>query len=297
MKILVTGGLGYIGYSLVTKLLLTGHEVIVYDNLYRKNINLLFNPELKGLPLSFIEGDILDNKRLGLACDSVDWLFHLAAKVTSPFAQGDFYMYDYVNNWGTANIAEQVQQNDIKNVVYLSSLAVYGTEKDPTSTPKPISDYGRSKYNGEKQLSILPDDYRVYILRCANTFGFNPSIRLDTVLNKFIFRALSNQKLLINGNGTQKCSFIHIDTLTDQLMEIFAEEANHTIYRLSQYNMSINEIVASIQKIIFGTEYTFIDAEKMIPSIDFKKELIIENNPLLFNHQLQKFIDQWVQPK
>ena len=107
MRILVTGGGGYIGTELVKRLVNFSavEEVVVYDNLSRGNFNLfLGNKRRKNSKISFVQGDILDTRRLKKALNGIDVVYHLAAKVTTPFANTDPHYYEQINHWGTAEL-------------------------------------------------------------------------------------------------------------------------------------------------------------------------------------------------
>jgi UDP-glucose 4-epimerase len=106
MKILITGGAGYIGYSLVKQLLEDVeqlHSITIYDNLSRRNYSFFTEAKFDHKPIKFIHGDILDGRQLGQALQGIDCVIHLAAKVTTPFADADAHSFDQINHWGTHN--------------------------------------------------------------------------------------------------------------------------------------------------------------------------------------------------
>src|SRR5688572_26496380 len=111
MKVLVTGGAGYIGTELISLLIAQENvtEVIVYDNLSRLNFNIFLGLKLKNhSKLSFQKGELLDSRGLRKALKGVDVVYHLAAKVTTPFANTDAHTYEQVNHWGTAELVYAV---------------------------------------------------------------------------------------------------------------------------------------------------------------------------------------------
>ncbi|MDX1407557.1 MAG: NAD(P)-dependent oxidoreductase, partial [Saprospiraceae bacterium] len=134
MKVLITGGAGYIGYSLVRQLLEDVdhlHSITIYDNLSRQNYSFFTEAQFDHKPITFIHGDILDGRSLERALDGIDCVVHLAAKVTTPFADHEAHQYDQINHWGSAQVARAIECSDVRKVIYLSSISVYGSRPEP----------------------------------------------------------------------------------------------------------------------------------------------------------------------
>ncbi|MCE9680661.1 SDR family oxidoreductase, partial [Shewanella sp. AS1] len=96
------------------------------------------------------------------------------AKVTTPFADSDAHSFDQINHWGTAQLAYSIEKSSVSRVIYMSSIAIYGHHDSPLQeelTPAPNSFYGRSKWDGERQLDVLRRDREVFILRSGNVYG------------------------------------------------------------------------------------------------------------------------------
>ncbi len=265
-RILVTGGLGYIGYDLIKNLLKDNdNEVLIYDNMYRKNLGILFHKRLKGKRVKFIEGDILNERKLIEVSEGVDIIYHLAAKANSPYGLDDFHMYDYVNNWGTANVVKAALKCKISRFIYMSSLSVYGHSSEvlsSLSSPNPSSDYAISKLAGERQLKMLDGKIDYSIVRSSNTYGYNPSIRLDTVVNNFVYRSIFGQTLIIHGDGEESRGFISIDRLTIQLAQIINENNRDKLYHLCDHSISIMKLVEIIKDINPKTEYRHVNPQR-----------------------------------
>jgi len=209
MRVLITGGAGYLGYSLVKQLLEAVeqlHSVTIYDNLSRKNYSLFTEARFNQKPVHFIRGDILDGRTLSAALNDIDCVVHLAAKVTTPFADHEMHLYDQVNHWGSAQLATAIEQSSVQKVIYLSSISVYGSSDSPIDEliePNPHSFYGISKLAGEKQIIPLQNTRDIYILRSGNVYGYNPAYRIDAVINKLMFDANFIGRIKINGSGEQ----------------------------------------------------------------------------------------------
>lgn len=255
MKILITGGAGYIGYSLVKQLLSDVdelHSITIYDNLSRKNYSFFTEAKFDHKPVKFVHGEILDGRALTQALEGIDCVIHLAAKVTTPFADADAHAFDQVNHWGTAQLAYAIEKSNVKKVIYVSSISIYGDAEQPyleSAAPNPRTFYGRSKWEGERQLQVLTRDREVFILRSGNVYGYNPSYRIDAVVNRFMFQANFLGKITINGNGDQHRSFIHVDKAAHAIVHVADGKVQPGIYNLVEHNFSINEVVDTIKSI------------------------------------------------
>ncbi|MEO6133448.1 MAG: SDR family oxidoreductase [Saprospiraceae bacterium] len=255
MRILITGGAGYIGYSLVKQLLEDVdqlHSITIYDNLSRRNFSFFTEAKFDHKPVKLIQGDILDGRMLSQALEGIDWVVHLAAKVTTPFADSDAHTFDQVNHWGSAQLAYAVEKSSVQQVINLSSISIYGDHPEPVNentSPNPQSFYGRSKLDGEKQINVLQRDRKVYTLRSGNVYGYNPAYRLDAVVNRLLFQANFLGKITINGSGDQHRSFIHVDKVAGAIVRIIDGNITPGTYNLVEHNLSINEIVSQIHSL------------------------------------------------
>lgn len=235
MKILVTGGAGYIGTELVKLLSMSSEvdEIRIYDNLSRNNYNLFLGSKLKQhQKVKYIYGDILDSRNLRKALNEIDVVYHLAAVVTTPFANTDPHFYEQVNHWGTAELTYAVEESKVSKLIYVSSVSVYGssntivTEK---SIPNPKTFYGISKLRGEEHVARLNNKLNTYILRSGNVYGFSESMRFDAVINRFAFESNFSKRISINGNGKQKRSFIHINSISHALVQIAINDGKSVV--------------------------------------------------------------------
>lgn len=164
MKVLITGGAGYIGTALVAQLLNVAEieKITIYDNLSRKNYNLFFNQNLNEVKLQFIKGELLDSRMLKKILKGVDVVIHLAAKVTTPFASENAHLFEQVNHWGTAELVYAAEECRVKKIIYLSSSSVYGASENFTGhfqIPNPVTIYGISKLRGEEHVARLLQNY------------------------------------------------------------------------------------------------------------------------------------------
>lgn len=273
MKILVTGGAGYIGTSLVKKFANTPEvsEIIVYDNLSRGNYNLFLESELNDEKIKLIKGDILNTRKLETYVAEVDIIYHLAAFVLTPFSREDPHQFEQVNHWGTAELSYLVEKYAIP-IVYLSSASVYGLQDKKMSKKvkaNPTTHYGISKLQGEKMIKRLNDLTDVYIVRSGNVYGYNKSLRFDAVINKFIFDAHFNNRITIEGTGKQRRPFIHIDTLTNFLSKVpFDDNIKSGLYDLVSRNMSVNNIYQDLKEVFRNLEAIYLSQDLKLGSLE-----------------------------
>lgn len=185
MRILVTGGAGYIGSHTCVELLNEGHEVIVLDNLYNASeIALERVKHITGKDLTFYEVDLLDKEKVNevFEKEEIDAVIHFAALKAVGESVDKPLMYYENNITGTLNLCEVMQKHDVKNIVFSSSATVYGspdvvpiTEDAPLSTTNP---YGSTKLMMEQilqDLHVADPEWNVVILRYFNPIGAHES--------------------------------------------------------------------------------------------------------------------------
>jgi len=271
MRILITGGSGYIGSALVYKLLQDDNieKVIIYDSLVANRCNLLFDKALQNKKFEFIQGDILDTKSLEKIIENVDTVCHLAARVVMPLSNFGAHQFEQVNTWGTAELSYLIEKShSVKRVIYLSSSAVYGYATKPlgeTDVPNPVSHYAKSKLLAEKYIERLKKDKEVIILRSGNVFGKSISIRLDSIINSILFDIIYKGKVSIEGTGEQIYSFISLNGIVDLLykLSIHNKVTNDIIQNAILWNLSMNDILNQIRNFIpnFDTIYVAKNSE------------------------------------
>ncbi|MGB3618830.1 MAG: SDR family oxidoreductase [Catalinimonas sp.] len=266
MNLLVTGGAGYVGTELLDRLahLPEADEVVVYDNLSRHNHNLFLADQPNALPagrVRFVMGDLLDSRTLRKWVERADVIYHLAAKVATPFSHDDPHVYEQVNHWGTAELSYLLEDVPPKRVVYLSSTSVYGPGDEPadhTTPPRPESYYGISKRHGEEMLLRLSDRHRVFAMRSGNVYGYSRSMRFDAVINRLMFDAHFSNRISVMGTGEQRRSFIHVDKLSRALVDLLKRELTPGTYNLVERELAVGEVVDVLRDLYPDLETLFI---------------------------------------
>lgn len=283
MKVLVTGGAGYIGTELVSLLALNPKvdKIIIYDNLSRPNYNVFLGLRLqKHEKITFIKGELLDSRALKKVLKGVDVVYHLAAKVTTPFANADSHMYEQVNHWGTAELVYAVEESDVKRFIYTSSTGVYGSSRIPAhedTPPDPQTFYAASKLRGEEHVRRLIKSGKIetYLMRCGNVYGYSKSMRFDAVINKFVFEANFNKLVTIQGDGKQSRTFIHVEMVTKALNNLLTADLPSDVYNIVDRNLKVIDILDVLKELIPDLEFIFINQHLRL------HELNVKVNPLI----------------
>ncbi|MSP11780.1 MAG: NAD-dependent epimerase/dehydratase family protein [Chloroflexi bacterium] len=251
MRALVTGGAGFIGSNLVQFLLYKGVEVRVLDNLstgYRIN--------LQHLPIDLVEGDIRDQDLVQQACRNIDIIFHLAASVGNLKSLNNPVEDAQVNILGMVNLVEAARKNQVCNIIYSSSAAIFGElltmPIDENHPQNPNSPYGVSKLAAEKYLLCFAKLHGITAscLRYFNVYGLNQ--RYDAygnVIPIFAQRLITGAPLTIYGDGAQTRDFVHVKDVA--MANYLAATIPHTsgVYNIgSGTSITINELAHFIQE-------------------------------------------------
>ncbi len=229
-KVLVTGGAGFIGYHLCSKLSTLTEDCTIYDNLSSGTMQ-----NVKDVPnAKFVKGDILDLKTL---CEQPkqDLIYHLAAQVVVGYSMENPLADFETNAKGTLYVLEKARKDDAK-VVFASSAAVYG---NPTVFPTPesygfhpFSCYGLSKVVGEQYCQMYKEQYglEVVITRFANVYG----LRCHGVIHDFLDKLANNpDKLEMLGTGQNCRDFVHVSDVVAALIQLGErKDVNSEVYNL-----------------------------------------------------------------
>ncbi len=242
MKILVTGGAGYVGSNLVPKLLASGHKVRVLDNLMYNGYSLL--PYFGDENFEFVKGDVLDADVVRKCTHDADIIIHLAAIVGYPACKKDPNLAKDVNVFGTRLVDKHRSKS--QPVFYASTGSNYGalvgdicTEETPLN---PLTIYGTTKTEAEQ---MLLDSGSVVCYRFATAFGLSPRMRLDLLINDFVYQAVKKRNLILY-EKTYKRTFVHV---RDMVRCFLFTIENYDKMENQVYNVGSNQLNYSKEEV------------------------------------------------
>ncbi len=251
MKVIVTGGAGFIGSHLVDRLLDDDHSVIVIDNLVTGSINNIAHNEHNSL-FSFIKVDICDQKSIGHFFEGIDWVFHLAGRADIVPSIENPRAYFDTNVTGTLNVLECVRNSSVKRFIYAASSSCYGIPDiypTPESAPiVPQYPYALTKYMGEKLVLHWAHVYKLpaLSLRLFNVFG--PRSRTTgvygAVFGVFLAQKMKNKPFTVVGDGEQTRDFTYVTDVVDAFITAVKSDYTRVAMNIGSGNhYSINKLI------------------------------------------------------
>lgn len=282
MKLIVTGGTGFIGSHLTKYLIKKGHNVSVIDSLRRGSLENLKEIEDK---IDFQKIDILDYDAMKSIVKNADGIFHQAALGSVPQSFKEPEEYRRVNAVGTENVLKLAKEFGFK-VVYASSSSVYGNQnKFPIkedAAKKPLNPYGQSKLEAEQfaekysKLSV-----KVIGLRYFNVFGIGQNPNYAGVIPKFIEQLVHHKPPIIYGDGNQLRNFTFVDDVVQANVLAFESKTEHAFINIATGVMTSVRELAEIMINLSGLSIKPIyekpregDIEKSQADISLAKNLI-----------------------
>jgi len=259
MKILITGGAGYLG-SVMTRNLLKNHEVIVYDNLmYNQTslVDLSYNPNF-----TFHYGDVRQWSKLKYIVEQVDVVIPLAALVGFPLCEKDKELATSINTTQIQNIVDVL--SDDQMILYPNTNSGYGTRTnkgmvDETDELTPISHYGKTKCKSE---DYIINESNGISFRLATVFGVSSRMRTDLLVNDFTYKLLTDRYITLFEHHFVR-NFIHIQDVSSafEFMIDNYYQHNNQIFNLglSDENITKKQLVEKIQKHISNTAVNYSD--------------------------------------
>jgi nucleoside-diphosphate-sugar epimerase len=244
MRILVTGGCGYVGSVLVPRLVLDGHNVVVVDDQWFGS----FLPPSHNLQvLKKTVEDIDSSDLVGIEC-----VIHLANVANDPSVELNQTFSWEVNVLHTTQLLELCKKSgSVRKFMYASSGSVYGVKSEPNVTEDlslvPISAYNKTKMSAERVCLSYESDFEVFCIRPATVCGISPRMRFDVVVNMFVMQAFTKKKITVLG-GEQIRPNIHIEDMASVYIHFLNNSglASGT-YNAGFENISVMDIAKMVQ--------------------------------------------------
>ena len=259
MNILITGGAGYLGSVIVPLLLDKGHYVTVYDNLMYNQLtlsDLCYKSNFK-----FVYGDVRDCKKLNEYIQRADVIVPLAAIVGFPACEKDKQLAEEVNYNQIYNLITNTSKG--QTIVFPNTNSGYGTRSSGICTEdqklKPISHYGVTKCDAE---DLLSKNGNAIIFRFATVFGVSPRMRLDLLVNEFVYKALTDKYITIFERKAVR-NYIHIRDVASvfNFMVDNKDKYKGEIFNvgLSDTNINKQQLAEKIKEYISDFAITYSD--------------------------------------
>ncbi len=309
-KILITGGAGYIGSMLATKLLSLNYNVTVIDSLQfsARSLNHLFGKK----NFNFIHADVRNKKIMRNCLKNNEYIIPLAALVGAPLCDKRKKEAISVNLNSIKYLIKNIKKNN--KIIYLTTNSGYGigqpgkycTEKSPLN---PISLYGRTKVDAEKIIMMHKNSIG---FRLATVFGYSYRMRTDLLVNNFVFKSIKNRKLSIYEPNFRR-NYIHVNDVVDGIIYSIKNfnKLKSNIYNLGLSSANLTKIVLAkkIKKQIKNLKISIVKnkkdpdkrdyfvSNKKIEKKGFKAKTSIESGISelikVFSHSKEKIINNY----
>jgi nucleoside-diphosphate-sugar epimerase len=289
MKILITGGAGYIGSVITNLALQNGHEVVAVDHIW-------FNEQIPLIHLSnpkytFVKGDIRNKDVVASAIKGIDFVIHTAAVVGDPASKLFPEDTKSINEDASYQLIDLARQEKIKGFIFFSTCSNYGVANDlatEESELRPLSLYAESKVNVEKYLIEKVKDMNWVIGRLSTIYGASPRMRFDLTVNDFTLNAWKKQYLDIFLPESYR-PYIHVFDLANIMMHVIADfdKVKNNVFNIGfpGENYQKIQIAEIVKKYIPETKIDILKegGDKRDYQVDFSKLHRFLNVKQIFN--------------
>jgi nucleoside-diphosphate-sugar epimerase len=262
-KIIITGGLGHIGSSLLHDYRIADYDVTVIDSLHTHRYCSLFNLKHK---VRFVEADIKDTRfNFVEVMQGADAVIHLAALVNAGATVDRDGETKAVNLDGAIRIAKAAEKASVKQIIHLSTTSVYGPNQenscrseDDDMNKHPQTPYAKYKLESENKVLNTKIPSR-HVLRLGTLFGISPGIRFHTVTNKFVWQAITGQPISIWKPGKGLRPYASVEHVKDTMFGLLSRpEIESGIYNIVTEHWSPIQIKDAIERYIKDVKVTYV---------------------------------------
>lgn len=283
MKLLITGGAGFIGSNLAKRLVDDGHQVVVLDSLLRGN--KLDKETFE--KIEFIKADVRDLDAVIHASRGCDLIFHFAAVLGVDIVADNPVETMDVEVIGTRNVVMAAEVNNIKKIMYASTSGIYGHSAIENALTEevlvdPRTSYAMAKRYNEIYLASHFEEKGIDIisLRFFNVYGWNQDTRM--VIPLFFEQALHNRDITVFGTGKQTRDFTYIDDTIEACVRLMPHKGCHIVNIANEAEWCIIDVAQQIKELIHSSsEIVFIEAPKK--RYDYEVERRVGSSKKLFD--------------
>lgn len=290
-KILLTGGLGYIG-SYFFDNFKNNYDIKIFDNnLFQKNLTK---------DLNLIQKDIRDIEKKDL--ENYEIIIHMGELSNDPLGQLNEKLTNLINHEATINLLKLANKTSIKKFIYMSSASVYGFTKkivDENSITNPLTAYSKAKIENEQFILKNNFTFESIILRNSTAFGYSSNLRLDLVVNDLTYSGFKNKEIKLQSDGSPKRPLVHIHDICYLIDLLINDERNlnNEIFNVGseEMNFSVKEIAKTVQHVLNINKVSLgeYDPDQRSYEVSFKKLYkFFPNYKIKYN--LQKGIEDLV---